>query len=68
MKKVVIYILLTILVGTIALTISNFGEIMEAVANFPKDRFLWYLLGSLTTWLALGGKPTKKKGSTDSLK
>ena len=67
MKKVGIYLLLTLVTILIALGISYHEIIFEAVKSFPKDWLLWYGIGTLNTTLVFRflskNNVTKKKNS-----
>ena len=66
MKKVVIYLFLTLATILVALGISYHEIIFEAVKSFPKDWILWYLIGTFNTILVFrlipkGNKVVKQK-------
>lgn len=60
MKRVVMYLLLTLLVISIALGIAYHKMILEAIGNFPKMYLLWYIIGSINTALVLLFIPKSK--------
>ena len=46
-KKVVCFIVVSVLIFIIVLSITNISPIVDAISNYPKDRIICYLLGAL---------------------
>lgn len=51
MKRVGFYLFLTLLTILVTLGISYHDVIFEAIRSFPKDWFLWYIIGTINTTL-----------------
>lgn len=51
MKRVGVYLFLTLLTILLALGISYHDVIFEALRSFPKDWLLWYIIGTINTTL-----------------
>lgn len=51
MKRVVAFILVTVVVILVALGVTYHEMLWEAIKSFPKDWLLWYLIGTLVTVL-----------------
>lgn len=60
-KKVGLFISISILLFAFFLIASNFEAILEVVNSFPKDRIICYLLGAITMFLAQVLTSNRKK-------
>lgn len=69
MKRVGVYLFLTLLTILVTLGISYHDVIFEAIRSFPKDWLRWYIIGTINTTLVFGVIPKqlivkkKKKAS-----
>lgn len=59
MKRVGVYLFLTLLTILLALGISYHDVIFEALRSFPKDWLLWYIIGTINTTLVFWVIPKK---------
>lgn len=52
MKKIVWFIVLTLLLFTIFLVSNHYGAIWDAIVAFSEGKIFWYLLGATTMFAA----------------